>query len=189
MRYMIAVVALAAAVSGCVSNRPVRGVVPRAEVAQYFLLDFGYFDQRRDARYLHDDLGDFTIIAFTRCDQDTHGPVAKLVEELVTEHRGIDSVRIVGIDIHWSDEDCALHDTCHLVTDRSDLISICDAAGAIHRSFDDDANDYLVVVGPGRKIVAMARANDTKTLREVLRQQVERLAGRSASLTSQELDE
>lgn len=169
----------------CASHRPVRGWISRAEVGEAFL-DFRFVDDEGVARSLRNQLGDYTILALTRCEKDTHGPAVDVLGSIVAEHRRAGFVEVVGVDVHWSEHGCVHEGECHLVDKQRDLASICDATGAVGRLYYADKVDRLFLIGPGQKIILTSTIHETENLRRRLREGVAALSKLRADRLAQE---
>lgn len=188
MNKLLVVLLMSPLVGGCVSNRPLRGSIGGPEIGRRFL-DFGFLDDRGRASFLSHQLGDYTVLAFTRCETDTHQPVVGLLESIVAENRGAGSVMVVGIDIHSAEAGCRQRDVCHLVETLTDLISICDTKGAIRRLYDVGQEDRVYLIGPHQRVLAWSLARDAARLRNELSIDVALFADRLAQERLQELDD
>lgn len=182
MMKILLVLLVPLSVAGCASSEPVRGWAPEAnasqvshEVGQRFA-DFKFVDSKATERSLRWQLGDYTILAFTRCESDTHGPAAKLLQDIVRADSTLDNVRVVGIDIHWTASGCKEHDNCHLVDVAPNLGTICDATGSIHRLYGALQEDWLYVIGPDRTIELSAPMTKGSELSRQLKVRVEQLS-------------
>jgi len=161
---------------GCASDRPVRGWIHQAGEGRS-LVDFRFVDEQGRARSLRNILGDYTVLALTRCDKDTHRPATALLQEIVAEHNRADYVTVVGIDIHWSEGNDTHAGSCHLIREQRNLASLCDATGAIRRLYhSDDGEDTLYLIDPAHKIVQVVSARDADKLRRLLRTKVAQLS-------------
>lgn len=168
MRMFIGALALLA--GGCAATPTSRGWVTQAEVGKPFP-DFAFQDDQGVQRSLKNLASDFTVLAFTRCDLDTHGPTSALLQEMVAENGRESFVRVVGVDVHWFDGRCD-HGGCHLVREHRNLSSICDATGSIHRRYGVGDEDMLLIIGPKFTIIAAAPASEASALRASLRAEV-----------------
>lgn len=176
-------------VFGCVSDRPVRGWIHQAGEGRS-LVDFRFVDEQGRARSLRNILGDYTVLALTRCDQDTHRPATALLQEIVAEHSRADYVRVVGIDIHWSEGDDTHAGSCHLIREQRNLASLCDATGAIRRRYhSDDGEDTLYLINPAHRVVQVVSVDDADKLRRLLKTSVAQLSRTRAEELDQEPEE
>ncbi|GMU35268.1 MAG: hypothetical protein AMXMBFR20_31400 [Planctomycetia bacterium] len=169
---------------GCVADRPSRGWVQRAQIGAAYP-DFVFVDDEGISRSLGNHLGDFTVLAFTRCDRDTHGPAAAILRNIITEHRQAALVKVVGIDIHWFDGSCD-HTKCHLVASERDIQSVCDATGAVRRLYSANEADQYVVIGPDHRITMKVGRDGVADLRRRLKKWVYQLSEKRANEISQE---
>ncbi len=128
------------------------------------LPDFVFLDDQGSTHSSRDVLGDFTVLAFTHCDEATHGPAADALTAVVAENRGVNGMDVRGIDIHWSDARCQQHDTCHLVGVQAHVLVLCDATGAIHRLYGVGHEDRFFVIGPNCHVIDSASVRDVARL-------------------------
>jgi peroxiredoxin len=163
--------------TGCISTQPVRGWIPPVKPGEP-APDFSFVDQAGRRRAFSELLGDYTVVIFSRCDRDTHVPAAKTLEEILDETRGASHVKVVGVDIHWSQEDCRGNDACHVVEQRRDLVSLCDAGGAARRLYGADDSANLFVIGPDATIVDSGSLADADSTWAKLQAGVNRLSER-----------
>lgn len=178
------VLLLVVALSGCASDQPSRGWVRSARVGSEYP-DFVFVDDDGVRRTLGNQLGDYTILAFTRCDRDAHGPVSAVLKAIVDENRTAPLVKISGLDIHWFGGQCD-HSQCHLITGERNLQSICDATGSVRRLFGIGASDRYVVIGPSHRIDMAVDARDVSRLRQQLKAWVSQLSDQGSRELSQE---
>lgn len=167
-------------IAGCASREPVRGWAPEAqtqvashEIGQRYT-DFKFVDSQGKERSLRPELGDFTVLAFSRCESDTHGPVVDSLQAMLKAVATDDNVRVVGIDIHWSPTGCKDHDTCHLVDAAPNRGTICDATGSIHRLYGAHKEDWFYVIGPDRTIELSMPASRAAELSKQLKAKVDK---------------
>lgn len=144
------------------------------------LPDFVFLDGRGSAHALRDFLGDFTVLAFTHCDQTTHGPGTESLTTMVVEARGVRGVDVRGIDIHSSDARCEQHDACHLLFIQTHVLVLCDATGAIRRLYGVGREDHFFVIGPDHHVIDSGSADDVARLRHQLNLDVALLTERTA---------
>ncbi len=183
MKNLFSICVLAVVLSGCASPKSSRGWVLKAEVGKQYP-DFVYVDERGVQRSLRNLKGDFTVLAFTRCDQDAHGPATAALQTTVAENDGARFVRVVGVDVHWFEGQCD-HGRCHLVEDNRDMFSICDATGAVRRLYGVNDGVAAVVIGPDGRVFQIAAQIDDRLFREQLKAAVIEESNR----ISQELSE
>lgn len=183
-RALIVTCVLALPVSGCAATKSSRGWVSRAEVGKLFA-NFVYLDDQGVQRSLRNHLADFTVVAFTRCDRETHGPASGLLRDIVNENRRAPLVKVAGVDVHWFKGRCN-HSQCHLVADERNILSICDATGAIRRLYGIEDADQVIVIGPDHNVAYSADSNRMDDLREQLRSHVVQLSEQRAQEISQE---
>ncbi len=129
------------------------------------LPDFVFLNGRGSAHALRDFLGDFTVLAFTHCDQTTHGPGTASLATMVAESRRVRDADVRGIDIHSSDVRCEQHDTCHLVHVQTYVLILCDATGAIRRLYGVGQEDSFFVIGPDHYVIDSGSVHDIARLR------------------------
>ncbi len=158
MRYLaLAALAFPIVLSGCASTAA-HGWSPRLENAESRaeqgarFVDFTYQDPAGETRSLDQALGDFTVLAFTKCESDTHQPVVSELQHIVANNGDLSNVKVVGVNIHWSETGCQHHAHCHLLTEEGDLGSICDASGEVHMAYGAHDQDWLIVIGPNETI-------------------------------------
>lgn len=160
----------------CTSNQPVRGWINQAGEGQS-LMDFKFVDDEGRARSLRNMLGDYTVLALTRCDKDTHRPATALLEKIVAENSHTDFVKVVGVDIHWAPGGRPHNNQCHLIDERCNLVSLCDATGAIQRLYSaDDGEDKMYLINPEQKIILVASVHKVGRLRRRLKAAVTKLS-------------
>jgi len=164
-------------VSGCAAQRPTRGTVYQPALGRRFL-DFFFEDEHGRPASLGDSLGDFTVLAFTRCDGTTHAQPSRLLESIVEEHRQDDGVSVRGIDIHWEENSRSTHKKCHLLQATSGTLSICDATGMIHTLYGATETNELFLIGPDRRVIGKATAGYPDRLRHQLAIDVARFRSR-----------
>lgn len=186
MRTIVVISSVGFALQGCAAHRPTRGVVRTPSVGHHYF-DFSFLDEEGRHRSLRNSLGDFTILAFTRCDSSTHTVTSRLLDGLVAEHRDNRAVTVVGIDVHWSAQRCSTHDHCHLLGAKRNTMSICDATGFIRRLYGVSNDDELILIGPDRRVIATATASYPDRLQHQLAIDVTRFASRIYATQPQEL--
>jgi len=161
---------------GCASNQPVRGWINQAGKGKSFM-DFKFVDEGGRAGSLRNVLGDYTVLALTRCDKDTHGPATALLEEIVAENSHTDYVKVVGVDIHWGKGASPHKARCHLIDERCNLVSLCDATGAVRRLYSaDDGEDKMYLINPDHKIILVTSVHSVGRLRHRLKAAVSKLS-------------
>lgn len=160
-------IALLAAV-GCATHGLPRGSVMHVE-QQEKMNDFEFAATDGARQMLSDHLGDFTVLSFTRCDRDTHGPAISHLREILADHDDVDNVRVVGIDIHWSEGGCQTHPHCHLVGSDSGVGTICDATGSVHRLYGGRDEDWVYAIGSDGTLVLSSPMSDRTAFRSALR--------------------
>ncbi len=190
MRASIVLMFLATLVlfSGCATERPTRGAVYQPTPGNHFL-DFFFEDEHGHSVSLGNSLGDFTILAFTQCDGDTHIKPSRFLESIVAEYRKDKAVSVKGVDIHWSENENATHQKCHLLHATSDTLSICDATGMIHRLYGATKPNELFLIGPDRRVIGKATVAYTDRLEHQLAIDVARFRGRLYETRPEELGE
>jgi hypothetical protein len=112
-----------------------------------------------------------------------------LVERPVAEQRGLQSVRVVGVDVHSSESGCSEHPTCHLLEARGSLFSICDPRGAIRTLYDVGQADRLYLIGPDHRLLDSTLVRDADRLRHQLGIEAALFAERLARQQPQEWSE
>jgi hypothetical protein len=158
MRYVISTVrvfvgtGLLAALAGCASSPVRRGQVLEPAVGTSFA-DFTYVDANGRPRTLGENLGDFTILVFTKCGSDQHSPASKALVDLVRGSQDPGIAKTVGFDIHWSETGCAQGDNCHLISEGANLYSICDAKGIVRELYGADDHNQVFFIGSDKRIV------------------------------------
>lgn len=162
--------------AGCAENRAVRGWVPQPRPGNP-LIDFTFIeDERGSPRSLRELLGDFTVLSFTQCDRDTHGPAVDLLAEIVRENsQSAPFVRVVGVDIHRPSNRIEPDGRCHLIEQHADIASICDGTRAVSQLYGVGQEDWLVLVDPNQCISFSGPMRSADQLRTQLRKQVARL--------------
>ncbi len=128
------------------------------------LPDFVFLDNHGSTHALRDFLGDFTVLAFSHCENSMHRPATELLATMVAKNRGANRLDVRGIDIHWSHAGCEQHDTCHLVAVQTHVLVICDATGAIRRLYGVEQEDRFFVIGPDRHVIDSASVKDVARL-------------------------
>lgn len=187
MRSQIVTVVLVLTLGGCAAPKSSRGWISGAQVGNPFP-DFVYVDDQGVRRSLRNLAGDFTVLAFSRCDTDTHGPAAGLLQEIVSENAAAAFVRVVGVDVHWFDGRCD-HGHCHIVAENPNLFSICDATGTVRRLYGVEGGDSLVVIDPNGRIVQVFKQSDSQAARTWLKRAISRESSRRARALSEEYDD
>lgn len=148
---LLAMACILGGFAGCTANGGHAGIVAPPQVGKPYL-EFTYLDTRKRPHRLGDRLGDFTLLMFSRCEDDTHGRVAEELEDLVRVSQDAGFATSVGYDIHWSERECPREDQCHLVSVSDDLFSICDARGTVRRLYQVGSEDEIIVIGPSGEI-------------------------------------
>lgn len=128
------------------------------------LPDFVFLDNRGSPLALRDVLGDFTVLAFTHCQETTHGPGGESLAAMVAQNRGVNDMDVRGIEIRWSEARCEQHDACHLVNVQMHTLILCDATGAIRRLYGVDKEDRFFVIGRDRRMIDSASVKDVARL-------------------------
>jgi len=141
-----------ALLAGCVSPQARRGRVVEAAIGDHFA-NFTFQDERSKMQDLGQNLGDFTVLVFSECGEDLHGPMSKAVVDLVHANQEPGYVETVGFDIHWSTDGCPHRDDCHLLEGGPHIFSICDARSRVRDLYRADAGGEIIVIGPDRRIV------------------------------------
>ena len=182
MRHLFVLLAVSLFLAGCASQGPVSGWVTdpaketqTAQLGKPFV-DFNYVDDKGKERPLHAELGDFTVLTFTRCDSNMHKPAAEWLQKLVDGNQSTKNVRLVGIDVHWSPAGCSANDGCHIVGAKRNLGTLCDATGAVHRVYGAAQQDWIYVIGPDRRIVFSGQAQDSAKLGRELKERIKALS-------------
>lgn len=173
-------------IAGCRASQPSRGWLTGAENGKPYP-DFVYVDDNGTQRSLRNLAGDFTVLAFTRCDRDTHGPAAATLQQIVSENAASPFVRVVGVDVHWFDGQCD-HGHCHLVQDQRNLFSICDATGAVRRLYGVNGDNAAVVIGPDGRVIRVALEVGNEEFRAELRSMIVDESHRRAEELAQEYE-
>ena len=171
----LSLIGLLATVGGCASSASSSaqlGRVVEPEIGAPFA-DFTYVDAEGQPQMLAGQLGDFTILVFTKCGGDLHGPVARPLAELVRENQGPGVVKTVGFDIHWSEVGCTQSDGSHLLAPAPNLYSICDAKGVVRTFYGADDRNQVFVIGPDHRIVDRGSAGNWEALRARVHQRVD----------------
>lgn len=182
MRKSLILLVLPLVVAGCAGPEPVRGWVSDADTGATMaqlgkpFVDFKYVDDHGKSRALQGELGDFTVLTFTRCDKDMHRPAVEWLQKVLDENRAADNVRLVGVDVHWSPGGCKEHNQCHLVAAKSALGTLCDATGAIHRAYGAVEEDWVYVIGPDRRILFSGPMKDAPQIARELKLRIDRLS-------------
>lgn len=173
-------------VIGCAQNQPSRGWVTGTETGEPYP-DFIFVDEHGTRRSLRNFTGDFTVLAFTRCDDDTHGPAVDALKQLVDKHADAPFVRVVGVDVHWFKDQCD-HQHCHLVQNEKNLMSICDATGAIRKLYGVDGDHAAIVIGPDGRVLNIAPSVENRAFQEDLKKRISAESERRARELSQEYE-
>lgn len=179
---MLASLAFALLATGCTSQPAARGWNPSptdpggAKIGSRFT-DFNFADQSGKERSLRRELGDYSVLAFTRCEADTHQPVNDLLEAILTASRaGNDNVKVVGVNVHWCEAGCKNSQHCHLIEAKPNTGSICDGDGRIAQLYSATSEDWLVVVGPDKTIEFSEPATRGAELSKQLKKRVDELS-------------
>lgn len=138
--------------AGCASTTAHRGMVVQPKIGSPHM-DFTYVDEAGESQQLSRHLGDYTVLAFMKCEGDLHGPMSQELQKLmhIAESPGYAST--VGFDIHWSDTGCTPSKECHLVQNDAHMYSICDAQGVVRKLYGADQRNQIFVLGPDGRIV------------------------------------
>lgn len=128
-----------------------------------FLLppDFRLTDGEGRERPFHVFLADFNILVIRRVPVPSHGPPTGLLQSLLAQNRGAESVTVRGFDVRSPDRPC---ETCHrpnIVFQGEDLLTICDSDCSIYRQFGLVGDDRFFVVRPDRCVI------DAGTVQEI----------------------
>lgn len=167
---IITSLATIALLGGCVSPQTRRGMVVQAQVGNHFP-NFTFEDERGGTQDLGQNLGDFTVLVFSECGEDLHGPVSKTLVNLVHGNQEPGYVETVGFDIHWSKDGCPHHSDCHLLEGGPHIFSICDARAQVRDLYSVDSVDEIVVIGPDRRIISRAPTSESETVSRTLAHQ------------------
>lgn len=138
------------------------------------ILDFQFRDVDGRIHSISEKLGDYTVIAFTRCETDTHVPTASALRDMVQPFSSHPSVKVVGINIHWLDGSPS-EGECHVIEGQQRLMSICDATGAIHRLYGVTQEDWLFLIGPDHWVVAREPLSQAARMSTTLERAVNKL--------------
>jgi hypothetical protein len=182
MTRMLIALLVPIAIVGCAPREPIRGWSPNpkpsaasAAIGQRYV-DFKFVDSKGIERPIRREMGDYTVLALTRCDRSTHGPAVDLLRAIRDVNRNASNVKVVGVDIHWSPSGCKDHDQCHLVASEPNLGTICDATGAIHRAYGDQKESWFYVISPDKTIEFSAPATRGAQLSRELEAKVRQLS-------------
>jgi hypothetical protein len=169
-------------IAGCAAPQPVSGWAsdvsggPKvAQLGQPFV-DFTFVDDHGKSHPFHTELGDFTVLVFTRCDNDMHRPAVEWLQKVVDENRSENNVRLVGVDVHWSPGGCKEHEQCGLIAARASLGTLCDGSGAIHRAYGATDENRVYVIGPDHHVLFSGPMKDAPQIARELKQRMERLS-------------
>lgn len=127
--------------------------------------DFTYLDAEGRPQTLAEQLGDFTVLVFTKCRSNLHRSVAKPLTDLVQASQDSGIVKTVGLDIHWSETGCTQGPRCHLLSTGRNLYSICDGKGVVRTLYGADARNQVFVIGPDHHIADKGSLADWDALR------------------------
>jgi len=152
-----------APLGGCVSPQARRGRVAQPEVGNRFQ-NFTFQDERGTTQDLSQNLGDFTVLVFSECGRDLHGPASKALVDLVHGNQEPGYTETVGFDIHWSKNGCPQHSDCHLLEGGPHIFSICDARAQVRDLYRVDSGDEIIIIGPDRHIVARAPLSELQAV-------------------------
>ena len=160
---------------GCGGRNGLRGSVSPAGNLEV-MNDFEFVGQDGRRNRLSEHLGDYTVLSITRCDLDTHEPALGVLREILNDHTQAANVRVVGMNIHWSERGCRTGDHCHLVDSSHGLGTICDSTGAVHRLYGAHSEDRLIAIGPDHTVQFSSPASEAPAFRQNLRTAVQKLA-------------
>lgn len=169
-------------VAGCAAPQPVSGwatdVSAGLKVAQLGqpFVDFKFVDDHGKSHLFRTELGDFTVLVFTRCDNNMHGPAVAWLQKVVDDNRSVSNVRLVGVDVHWSPAGCKEHEQCGLIAARAALGTLCDGSGAIHRAYGATDQDWVYVIGPDHDIIFSGPMQDAPKIARELKQRIDSLS-------------
>jgi peroxiredoxin len=159
--------------TGCAATQPVRGTAsdPRvgsatAEVGQRFV-DFRFVDEQNKVHRLGNELGDYTVIAFTRGDRATDRQALDDLQAMLATGADDDNVKLVGI---------AIAGPTAAGVEQPNVIAIRDNTGQIHNAYGAEQGDWLYVIGPDRKIAFAAPASRAAALTDQLKARVDQLS-------------
>lgn len=150
---------------GCVSPQARRGRVVQAEVGGRHP-NFTFQDERGKTQSLTGNLGDFTVLVFTECGEDLHGPVSKALVDLVRPNQEPGYARNVGFDIHWSKDGCPHHSDCHFLEGGTNIFSIRDARAQARDLYRADSGGEIIVNGPDSRVIERASICEIIDLRD-----------------------
>lgn len=157
--FVIASLVAIGLLTGCVSPQARRGRVIQADIGNRFP-NFTFLDEHGTAQDLSQNLGDFTVLVFSECGEDVHGPVSAALVDLVQPNQEPGYASTVGFDIHWSKDGCPHHSDCHLLEGGTHIFSICDARAQVRALYGVESDQEIVVIGPDRRIVDRSRGSD-----------------------------
>jgi len=142
-------------------------MVVQADIGERFH-NFTFQDERGVTQNLGQNLGDFTVLVFSECGEDLHGPVSNALVDLVHANQAPGYAETVGFDIHWSKDGCPHHSDCHLLEGGPRIFSICDARAQVRDLYSVDSGDQIIIIDPNRRIVSRASESEIETVSRTL---------------------
>lgn len=96
--------------------------------------DFLVINEIGQTSLFRDLLHDLNVVLLARYREPFHGPAVDVLTRLTERNAGRRSTGFCGFEIRTADMACQVHETCHVLTRRSDggVTTVCDATGAIH---------------------------------------------------------
>lgn len=117
------------------------------------LPDFKLADCNGHERPFDDFLADFNVILLTHTREACHGSADELLRSFLAEGRGVEGVRIHGIDIRSHDAFCNKCCGPHVVFHGRELVTICDSGGWIRRLWGVESDAWILIVNAGRHVM------------------------------------
>jgi hypothetical protein len=131
--------------------------------------DFQFVDQNGITRTLLSIRGQFTILTFTECAAQ-YNPSISQIASFVGKNSGW-RVRVVGIDIVWSPQGCALGTMCKIFPtspDSPNFLAVCDEGNIIRPKYGVKKSGRYFVINNLGKIVDKGSLNDIEGLKSKL---------------------
>jgi hypothetical protein len=135
--------------------------------------DFEFTDDQCKTRSLMAFRGDFTIIAFTSCDQDYNPALTHLAD--FVEERSNWRVRVVGVDVFWTPQTTSSGQICLALPEfgNPNFVAVHDRSGVIRNRYNIRETGRYFVIGPLGKIVAKGNIQDIEELNATLNELVD----------------
>jgi hypothetical protein len=115
--------------------------------------NFKFCDPQGRSKSLSSFKGDFTVLAFTACD-DNYSSELSQISDLVGEKSNW-MMRVAGMDIFWTPTGCAPPEQCSALPQFAgeNFMAVCDGEGQIRRLYNVNQSGRYFIIGPDGKIM------------------------------------